>query len=61
MIANPRVEVEIGTTRRAMTVRQATDDEKARLWPDLVAMYPDYDDYQARTTRSIPVLICRPA
>ncbi len=23
-------------------------------------MYPDYDDYQARTTRDIPVLILSP-
>ena len=61
MIANPRVEVEIGSTRRPMTVREATDAEKTRLWPQLVKMYPDYDTYQARTTRQIPVLICRPA
>ena len=61
MMANPRVEVEIGTNRRPMIVHQATDDEKARLWPELVKMYPDYDSYQARTTRRIPVLVCTPA
>jgi deazaflavin-dependent oxidoreductase (nitroreductase family) len=61
MMANPRVEVEIGRTRRAMVVRRASDEEKARLWPELVKMYPDYDDYQARTSRNIPVLVLSPA
>jgi deazaflavin-dependent oxidoreductase (nitroreductase family) len=61
MMANPRVEVEIGREKRSMLVRRATDDEKRRLWPELVEMYPDYDDYQARTTRRIPVLVLSPA
>jgi len=61
MQANPTVEVEIGTEKRRMTARTASDAEKAALWPRLVAMYPDYDDYQARTTRNIPVVICSPA
>jgi deazaflavin-dependent oxidoreductase (nitroreductase family) len=61
MIANPRVEVEIGRSQRTMIVRQASGPEKAAVWPDLVRMYPSYDDYQARTTREIPVLILSPA
>ena len=43
-----------------MRARQASDAEKAALWPRLVAMYRDYDDYQARTTRQIPVMILFP-
>jgi hypothetical protein len=30
------------------------------LWPQLTAMYRDFDDYQARTTRNIPVVILSP-
>jgi deazaflavin-dependent oxidoreductase (nitroreductase family) len=59
--ANPAVEVEIGTDKVPMTARTASDAEKQTLWPRLVAMYPDYDDYQARTTRNIPVLILSPS
>ncbi len=55
--ANPEVEVEIGTEKRKMVARRATDEEKAALWPRLVETYPDYDDYQARTERNIPVII----
>lgn len=61
MMAHPEVDVQIGSDTRRMRARRATDAEKATLWPRLVAMYPDYDDYQARTTRNIPVLILSPA
>jgi len=60
MVAHPDVEVEIGASRRPMRARRASAAEKAALWPRLVAMYPDYAQYQARTTRDIPVLILSP-
>jgi deazaflavin-dependent oxidoreductase (nitroreductase family) len=59
--ANPRCEVELEGRRQAMLARRVSPDEKAALWPRLCAMYPDYDGYQARTTRDIPVLRLRPA
>jgi deazaflavin-dependent oxidoreductase (nitroreductase family) len=60
LVANPRCEVEIGRERRSMLAREVTGADKAALWPRLVAMYPDYADYQARTTREIPVLRLSP-
>jgi deazaflavin-dependent oxidoreductase (nitroreductase family) len=60
LTANPDVEVEIGSERRPMRARRASDAEKAALWPKLIAMYRDFDDYQARTTRNIPVVILSP-
>jgi deazaflavin-dependent oxidoreductase (nitroreductase family) len=60
MMANPDVEVQIGATKRPMRARRASDAEKAALWPRLIAMYPDYDDYQKRTARNIPVMILSP-
>jgi deazaflavin-dependent oxidoreductase (nitroreductase family) len=57
MVANPDVDVQIGTTVAPMRARTASADEKAALWPKLVAMYPDYASYQARTQRDIPVVI----
>ena len=57
---NPDVEIEIGPRKQSMKARRATEEEKARLWPKLVAMYSDYADYQARTTRNIPVVIISP-
>ena len=54
---HPECEVEIGRERRAVRARVASETEKRELWPKLVAMYRDYDDYQARTERDIPVVI----
>jgi len=58
--ANPRVEVEVGRRKLSMMARHASDEEKAALWPRLVAMYADYADYQRRTERKIPVVILTP-
>jgi deazaflavin-dependent oxidoreductase (nitroreductase family) len=38
----------------------ASATEKAALWPRLVAIYRDYDDYQKRTDREIPVVVLEP-
>ncbi len=59
--ADPSVEVEIGTRKRRMKARRASDAEKVDLWPRLTAMYKDFDDYQARTERNIPVVILSPS
>jgi F420H(2)-dependent quinone reductase len=59
--ADPAVEVEIGKQKRHYRARRANVEEKARLWPRLVEMYGSFDDYQARTTRDIPVVRLSPA
>jgi hypothetical protein len=46
---------------RAMLVRQATPAEKLALWPTIRAVHKDFDEYQARTDRDIPVMICSPS
>jgi deazaflavin-dependent oxidoreductase (nitroreductase family) len=61
LVATPRCEVEIGRERRPMVARRVSGDEKAVLWLRLCEMYPDYADYQRRTTRDIPVLRLSPA
>ena len=58
--ANPDVEVQIGADKREFRARTASAEEKDRLWPRLTMIYPDYDDYQARTDRDIPVVILEP-
>lgn len=61
LMKNPDARVQIGTDERRVLARRATAAEKAALWPRLVAVYRDYDDYQARTERDIPVMILQPA
>jgi F420H(2)-dependent quinone reductase len=44
-----------------MRVREVTEDpERGRLWSAGVAVYPPCNDYQAKTTRKIPVFIAEP-
>ena len=59
--ANPDVEIRDATTVAKMRVREVTDERKhARLWSASAAAYPPYNDYQARTSRKIPVFIAEP-
>ena len=58
--ADPHAEVQLGSERKRVTAREATDEERSRLWPKLVEMYRDYDNYQRNTTRKIPVVILEP-
>jgi deazaflavin-dependent oxidoreductase (nitroreductase family) len=60
--ANPSVEIRDLTQSQPMRVREVTDDgERARLWKLAVAAYPPYEEYQAKTTRKIPVFVAEPA
>jgi hypothetical protein len=40
--------------------RTASDDEKPRLWQIMTEVWPNYDAYQTRTDRSIPVVVISP-
>ncbi|HUO47360.1 MAG TPA: nitroreductase/quinone reductase family protein [Acidimicrobiales bacterium] len=60
LAVNPKVEVTVGERTRAMTARTATPEEKAELWPRIVATYKGYAGYQRNTDRDIPVVICEP-
>ncbi|WP_347238624.1 nitroreductase family deazaflavin-dependent oxidoreductase [Dietzia sp. E1] len=60
VLADPAVTVQVGRRRRSMTAREATPAERAELWPKLVERYADFADYQANTSRVIPVIICEP-
>jgi deazaflavin-dependent oxidoreductase (nitroreductase family) len=61
LVANPRVELQDGSERHDVVAREVTGDEKALWWERAVAAYPDYADYQTRTTREIPVFVLEPA
>lgn len=58
--ANPDTTVQVGSRRRPIRARVATEQERARLWPKAVAAYGGYTDYQKRTDREIPLVILEP-
>ena len=55
--ANPAVQVQVKGDRFAAHARTATAEEKPELWKIMTAVWPDYDRYQERTDREIPVVI----
>ena len=58
---NPNIELRDHTVVQRMRVREVTDDtERARLWKLAVAAYPPYEEYQAKTTRRIPLFVAEP-
>jgi F420H(2)-dependent quinone reductase len=59
--ANPIARLQDGSEVRDFTVREVSGDEKATWWARAVAVWPDYDDYQAATDRSIPLFVLEPA
>lgn len=61
LAANPEVTLQVGSETRRMRAVRVSEEEKQALWPRLVAMYRDFDDYQGRTTRNIPVVRLTPA
>jgi deazaflavin-dependent oxidoreductase (nitroreductase family) len=60
LVANPEVEVERGRSRERRRARVAAPEERSRLWPRAVELYPSYADYQARTSRQIPLVLLEP-
>ena len=60
VVANPEIDVMVAGETSLYTARQVSEDEKRELWPHLLSLYPDFDEYQARTDRDIPVFVCEP-
>ena len=58
--SNPRVSIQIGKEKQYYLARQVDDHEKALLWPTICSFYPDYNNYQEKTARNIPVFLCEP-
>src|SRR5579885_396732 len=60
LVANPEVEVQVGTKKFKARARTATGDERARLWEKALEFWPPYAEYQRKTEREIPVVVLEP-
>jgi deazaflavin-dependent oxidoreductase (nitroreductase family) len=60
LLDEPSVTAQTGRKRRSFQARTATEDERERWWPRVVAAYSDYAVYQGRTDREIPVVMLEP-
>ena len=55
--ANPEAELQVKGDRFKVRARDATPEEKPEMWKQMTAQWPDYDAYQQRTDREIPVVV----
>jgi deazaflavin-dependent oxidoreductase (nitroreductase family) len=60
VVAEPLVEVQDGPLKQDMKAREVTGAEKGEWWARAVEAFPDYADYQAKTTRQIPLFVLEP-
>ena len=58
--ANPRVTVQVKDKVFGAIAHTAQQPERERLWDKALEAWPQYDDYQAKTTRRIPVVVLEP-
>jgi deazaflavin-dependent oxidoreductase (nitroreductase family) len=55
--ADPEVEVQVWGDKFQARARVATPEERTTIWPKMAAEWPDYDNYQRKTDREIPIVI----
>jgi deazaflavin-dependent oxidoreductase (nitroreductase family) len=60
LVADPHVRVQVGPERLDGVARTAQGDERERLWAVMREIWPEYDTYQRRTSREIPVIVIEP-
>jgi len=60
ILANPDVEVQVGTKKMNARARTTAGEERLRLWKKAIEFWPPYADYQLKTEREIPVVVLDP-
>ena len=53
----PEVDVQVLGDRFPARARTATPEERPEMWREMTSHWPDYDRYQERTSREIPVVV----
>ena len=60
LLAEPLCEVQDGPVKQDYRARLVEGEEKAQWWQRAVAAYPEYEEYQKKTDREIPVFVLEP-
>ena len=58
--AEPKAQIQVKADVLDVVARTASDEEKPRLWAIVNEVWPNYEAYQARTDRVIPVVVLTP-
>ncbi|MEU1719282.1 nitroreductase family deazaflavin-dependent oxidoreductase [Nonomuraea sp. NPDC005692] len=57
LLAHPDVEVQVKGDRFKAHARTASEEEKPEMWRTMTSTWPQYDEYQEKTDRRIPVVV----
>jgi deazaflavin-dependent oxidoreductase (nitroreductase family) len=57
LVHDPRVKLQVRTEKFDAIARTAESPERERVWAEAVKQWPNYDVYQSRTSRRIPVVV----
>jgi len=57
---HPEVRFQVGNKKYRGTARITVGGERAQLYVMMTGLYPPYRDYQAKTSREIPVVVLEP-
>jgi proline iminopeptidase len=57
LVANPQCEIRMGKFATPAIARTVTKEERAELWPSIIAEQPEIARYELRTTLIIPIVI----
>lgn len=60
LLADPTAQIQVQAEHIAVSARTADQDEKPRLWKIVSDQWSNYDVYQSRTDRVIPVVVLSP-
>jgi deazaflavin-dependent oxidoreductase (nitroreductase family) len=60
LVAHPDVRLQVKDDKFAARARDATPEERPRLWKLMTGLWPAYDDYQTKTGRQIPLVVLEP-
>jgi len=61
LLDSPDVGLQVGADKLSARARVAEGDERARLWDRMAQIWPDYNTYQTKTERQIPIVVLEPA
>ena len=60
LLAEPAAEIQVKSDHMAVRAATASAADKPRLWQIMAEIWPNYDVYQGRTEREIPVVVLSP-
>jgi deazaflavin-dependent oxidoreductase (nitroreductase family) len=60
LLETPKAEIQVRAEHIPVVARTASPEEKPQLWKVMTDLWPNYDVYQTRTDRLIPLVVLTP-